>query len=130
MHDSPTTLRLVAAVLAATAAVVGATTASGGVKTTEPTNFKIFSVKLGASGVAFNPAPTTTNGTTGEFKIYNASGTQRKFSLAGRGTRLIKARRTTIFFLLFDKIGTFTWTSSGPKARTFKGTFQVTESQG
>ena len=130
MRGSHTTLRLVAAVIAAAAAVVGATTASGGVKTTAPTNFKIFSVKLGTSGVGFNPAPTTTSGTTGEFKIYNASGKPRKFSLAGRGTRLIRAKRTTIFFLLFDKAGTFTWTSSGPKVRTFKGTFQVTESQG
>lgn len=125
---SRTTLRLVAAVAAATA-VAGASTASAGVDrigTTEPTNFAIFSVRLGPGGVSFTPKPTTTEGTTGEFKIYNASGKKRKFALAGRATKLIRAKATTIFFVLFDKTGTYAWTSSGPKVKTFKGTFEVT----
>jgi hypothetical protein len=130
MRTSQASLRLVAAVVAAAAAVAGATTASGSVNTTEPTNFQIFNVRLGPTGVAFKPTPTTTSGTTGEFRIYNASGKQRRFALAGRGTKLIRTKRNTIFFLLFDRTGTFTWTSSGPNAKTFKGTFQVTQPSG
>jgi hypothetical protein len=132
MHASRTTVRLVAALAAATA-VAGGATASAGVDrigTTEPTNFAIFSVRLRPGGVAFTPQPRTTSGTTGEFKIYNASGKKRNFALGGRATKLIKARATTIFFLLFDRAGTFTWSSSGPKARTFKGTFEVTPEPG
>jgi hypothetical protein len=129
MRTSHTALRLVAAFVAA-AAVAGASTASGGVRTTEPTNFEIFNVKIGPSGVTFTPQPTTTSGTTGEFKILNASKATRKFALAGRATKLIKPRRNTIFFLLFDQAGKYTWTSTGPKARTFKGTFEVTQSNG
>ena len=128
MRGFRNTLRLVAAVAAATA-VTGATTASGGVDrigTTEPTNFAIFTVTLGPSGVSFTPKPTTTSGTTGEFKIVNSTKTKRKFALAGRATKLIGPKANTIFFLLFDQVGKFTWSSTGPKVRTFKGTFEVT----
>jgi hypothetical protein len=128
MRAFRTPARAIAAAALATA-VAGVATASAGVDrigTTEPTNFAIFTVRLGPTGVAFTPKPSTTQNTTGEFKIYNASGTRRKFALAGRATKLIKSRANTIFFLLFDKTGTFTWTATGPKAKAFKGTFEVT----
>jgi hypothetical protein len=132
MRGFRNTLRLVAAVAAATA-VAGATTASGGVDrigTTEPTNFAIFSVKLAPSGVKFTPDPTTTTGTTGEFKIANSTKTKRKFALAGRATKLLRPKASAIFFILFDQAGKFTWSSTGPKVRTFKGTFDVTPATG
>jgi hypothetical protein len=130
MRGFRSTLRLVAAVAAATAVaatpVASATTDRG--QTTEPTNFAIFTVKLGSGGVAFQPKPTTTSGTTGEFKISNVSNQKRRFSLAGRATKILKPRTQTIFFLLFDRTGSFTWRSYGTTAKTkvFKGTFEVT----
>jgi hypothetical protein len=125
-----TSLRLVAALAAATA-VAAVPVASAKVdrnRTTEPTNFAIFTVKLGSGGVSFLPNQTTTSGTTGEFKIFNTSKQTRRFSLAGRATKALKPRVQTIFFLLFDRAGSFAWRSYGTSARTkvFKGTFEVT----
>jgi hypothetical protein len=128
MRAAPTTLRLAAAAVVSTA-VVAAPTASAGAnreQTTEPTNFAIFTVKMGSSGVIFAPDPKTTSGTTGEFKIFNQSNKMRRFALAGRATKLMKPRTQTIFFLLFDQAGGYTWRSYGRNARTFKGTFEVT----
>jgi hypothetical protein len=127
MHTAP---RLVAALVAATA-VAAVSVASASVdrgNTTEPTNFAIFTVKLGSRVVSFQPNQTTTSGTTGEFKIFNISKQTRRFSLAGRATKALKPRTQTIFFLLFDQPGSYTWRSYGTTAKTkaFKGAFEVT----
>jgi hypothetical protein len=121
-----TTLR--AAAVLFVAGVAAAPIASAGperARTTEPTNFAIFTVKLASAGVTFAPAAKAQSQTTGEFKIYNSSNKSRKFELAGRATKLLKPKAHTIFFLLLADPGTYIWRSFGPNARTFKGTFEV-----
>jgi hypothetical protein len=123
-----TTLRLLAAT-AATAAVAAAPAAASahpaGIRTTEPQNFLIFTVKVAPTGVSFSPEPKAQMGTTGEFKVYNQSKRTIRFELGGRRTKLVKPKAHTIFFLLLSDRGTVVWRAYGTKAPTFKGTFQV-----
>src|ERR1051325_11516481 len=102
MKASKTPLRLVAAIAAA-AAVAAVPVASATVdrgQTTEPTNFEIYAVNLRSGGVSITPESHALTDTTGEFKITNRSGKSRRFEIAGRETKLIKAKAQTIFFLL------------------------------
>ena len=106
------------AVALAAAAPLGATTGLG--------YTFVIGVRLTSSGVAFTKQQHVPRGSTVRFYISNLSKQPRYFIIGGRRTKLLQPKQREIFFLGFDRRGTFVYRSWGPRAKAFRGTFVIT----
>lgn len=110
----------------ATVLVCAAILAAGAGATTGPGYTFVIGVRLTDRGVAFTRQQHVPRGAGVEFEITNISTAKRRFSIGGRETRLLSPKGRQIFFLGFNRRGTYPYRSWGPNARAFTGVFTVT----
>ena len=86
----------------------------------------VVGVHLTDTGITLNGRTSVPRGGAVEFLVTNSSKQPRWFLLGGRRTPLLQPNKRSIFFLGFDRRGTYHYRSAGPQARSFSGTFKVT----
>jgi hypothetical protein len=86
----------------------------------------VVGVQLTNTGITLHGHTSVPRGGAVEFLVTNSSKQPRWFFLGGRKTPLLQPKKHSIFFLGFDRRGSYHYRSAGPHARSFSGTFKVT----
>jgi hypothetical protein len=120
--SKPILLISTAAALVAAAVVAGP--AGAGARTTAPQRILTARVVLSDHGIALSVGKVP-RGALVIFRIRNTSARARDFRLAQRRSGLIEPGKSARFELDFLDRTTWTYTSTGPKARTVVGRFIV-----